>query len=85
MEVYKKYHFVIFTFFFRIERKYRCKVIEPDSDAVELSDDVKKNYSNNEKQTIVTKIHQWHQHSVRGRDEVQGKVLNRFFDCLISN
>lgn len=58
MEVYKKYHFVIFTFFFRIERKYRCKVIEPDSDAVELSDDVNKNYSNNEKQTIVTKIHQ---------------------------
>lgn len=58
MEVYKKYHFVIFTFSFRIERKYRCKVIEPDSDAVELSDDVKKNYSNNEKQTIVTKIHQ---------------------------
>ena len=38
-------------------RKYECRVIEADSDAVELSDGIKRNYSNIEEPIVVTKIH----------------------------
>ena len=46
--------------------------------------DVSKNYSDGEKQVTAKVFFQEIQNSLRGRDKVQVKVLNRFFDNLIN-